>query len=291
MQHPDYNSPIALKNFMDENNMAMQKKFGQNFLVNADARKKLIDVLDVKPGMKVWEVGPGLGSMTSGLLERGVNLTVFEIDHGFARLLTQFFEESANSGNFSLVEGDVLKTWPKFAKENDIPERFFGNLPYNVAATIIADTITKGFRFDKAVFTIQKEVGQRMNAKPGTEDYSSFSVLCQWAYDVKPVMDLAGGNFWPVPNVASRAVLMTKKEDFPKCENPELFRKMVRQIFALRRKTLRNNLSRFVKAEICDEALKIAGIEPSIRAENLSVEDLLKLSDTLNSVIEKTKME
>lgn len=291
MQHPDYNSPIALKNFMDENNMAMQKKFGQNFLVNADARKKLIDVLDVKPGMKVWEVGPGLGSMTSGLLERGVNLTVFEIDHGFARLLTQFFEEYANSGNFSLVEGDVLKTWPKFAKENDIPERFFGNLPYNVAATIIADTITKGLRFDKAVFTIQKEVGQRMNAKPGTEDYSSFSVLCQWAYDVKPVMDLAGGNFWPVPNVASRAVLMTKKEDFPKCENPELFRKMVRQIFALRRKTLRNNLSRFVKAEICDEALKIAGIEPSIRAENLSVEDLLKLSDVLNSVIEKTKME
>ena len=291
MQHPDYNSPIALKNFMDENNMAMQKKFGQNFLVNADARKKLIDVLDVKPGMKVWEVGPGLGSMTSGLLERGVNLTVFEIDHGFARLLTQFFEEYANSGNFSLVEGDVLKTWPKFAKENDIPERFFGNLPYNVAATIIADTITKGFRFDKAVFTIQKEVGQRMNAKPGTEDYSSFSVLCQWAYDVKPVMDLAGGNFWPVPNVASRAVLMTKKEDFPKCENPELFRKMVRQIFALRRKTLRNNLSRFVKAEICDEALKIAGIEPSIRAENLSVEDLLKLSDALNSIIEKTKME
>ena len=291
MQHPDYNSPIALKNFMDENNMAMQKKFGQNFLVNADARKKLIDVLDVKPGMKVWEVGPGLGSMTSGLLERGVNLTVFEIDHGFARLLTQFFEEYANSGNFSLVEGDVLKTWPKFAKENDIPERFFGNLPYNVAATIIADIITKGFRFDKAVFTIQKEVGQRMNAKPGTEDYSSFSVLCQWAYDVKPVMDLAGGNFWPVPNVASRAVLMTKKEDFPKCENPELFRKMVRQIFALRRKTLRNNLSRFVKAEICDEGLKIAGIEPSIRAENLSVEDLLKLSDALNSVIEKTKME
>ena len=291
MQHPDYNSPIALKNFMDENNMAMQKKFGQNFLVNADARKKLIDVLDVKPGMKVWEVGPGLGSMTSGLLERGVNLTVFEIDHGFARLLTQFFDVYANSGNFSLVEVDVLKTWPKFAKENDIPKRCFGNLPYNVAATIIADTITKGFRFDKAVFTIQKEVGQRMNAKPGTEDYSSFSVLCQWAYDVKPVMDLAGGNFWPVPNVASRAVLMTKKEDFPKCENPELFRKMVRQIFALRRKTLRNNLSRFVKAEICDEALKIAGIEPSIRAENLSVEDLLKLSDALNSVIEKTKME
>ena len=80
MQHPDYNSPVALKAFMDENSMAMQKKFGQNFLVNADARKRLVDALDVKTDMKVWEVGPGLGSMTSELLERGVDLTVFEIE-------------------------------------------------------------------------------------------------------------------------------------------------------------------------------------------------------------------
>ena len=287
MQHPDYNSPIALKTFMDENNMAMQKKFGQNFLVNADARTRLIDALDVKPEMTVWEVGPGLGSMTSGLLERGVNLTVFEIDHGFARLLPQFFEDFEKSGHFTLVEGDVLKTWQKFAQGKEPPQRFFGNLPYNVAATIIADTITKGLRFEKAVFTIQKEVGLRMNAKPGTEDYSSFSVLCQWAYNVKPVMDLSGGNFWPVPNVASRAVLMTKREDFPRCKNPQLFLKMVRQIFSLRRKTLRNNLSRFVNAQICDEALKNTGIEPSVRAENLNIEDLLKLSDAIDSVMKE----
>ena len=95
MQHPDYNSPIALKNFMDENNMAMQKKFGQNFLVNADARKKLIDVLDVKPGMKVWEVGPGLGAMTSEILRRGALLKVFEIDKGFIALLKVFFKDNA----------------------------------------------------------------------------------------------------------------------------------------------------------------------------------------------------
>ncbi len=287
MQHPDYNSPSALKTFMDENNMAMQKKFGQNFLVNADARKRLIDTLDVEKDMPVWEVGPGLGSMTSELLERGVKLTVFEIDHGFARLLPQFFKEYEESGHFTLIEGDVLKTWPKFAEGKEAPKRFFGNLPYNVAATIIADTITKGFRFDKAVFTIQKEVGQRMNAKPGTDDYSSFSVLCQWAYDVKPVMDLAGGNFWPVPNVASRAVLMTKKEDFPCCKNPQLFLKMVRQIFSLRRKTLRNNLCRFVNAQICDEALKVCKIEPTVRAENLDLKKLLELSDAINSVIIK----
>ena len=93
LKHPDYNSPTELKNFMEQNNMSMQKKFGQNFLVNEDARKKLIDSLDVKENTTVWEVGPGLGSMTDELLKRGVNLTVFEIDHGFARLLPQFFEE------------------------------------------------------------------------------------------------------------------------------------------------------------------------------------------------------
>lgn len=287
IQHPDYNSPAALKEFMEQSNMAMQKKFGQNFLVNEDARKRLIDSLEVEKDMTVWEVGPGLGSMTDELLRRGVNLTVFEIDHGFARLLPEFFEEYKNSGHFNLVEGDVLKTWPKYAEGKTAPSRFFGNLPYNVAATIIADTINKGFRFDRAVFTIQKEVGLRMTAKPGSDDYSSFSVLCQWAYDVKPVMDLAGGNFWPKPNVASRAVLMTKKEDFPCCNNPDLFMKMIRQIFALRRKTIRNNLTKFVQPEQCDKALEIAGIAPNERAENLSVEKLLELSDAINSVIIK----
>ncbi len=287
MEHPDYNSPAALKEFMETNNMAMQKKFGQNFLVNEDARKRLIDTLDVQKDMTVWEVGPGLGSMTNELLERGVNLTVFEIDHGFARLLPEFFASYVETNHFKLIEGDVLKTWPGYAKENSVPSRFFGNLPYNVAATIIADTINKGFRFDKAVFTIQKEVGQRMNAKPGTDDYSSFSVLCQWAYDVKPIMDLAGGNFWPKPNVASRAVLMTKKEIFPSCENPQLFMKMIRAVFALRRKTIRNNLTKFVTQEQCDAALEISGISPTERAENLTIEKLLSLSDAINSVIIK----
>lgn len=287
MEHPDYNSPQALKLFMEEQNMAMQKKFGQNFLINENARKKLIDFLDVKEGTTVWEVGPGLGSMTSELLERGTNLTVFEIDHGFARLLPQFFEKYVSDKKFSLVEGDVLKTWNNEIQKKGVPERFFGNLPYNVAATIIADTINKGIRFEKCVFTIQKEVALRMTAQCGSEDYSSFSVLCQWAYDIKNVVDLAGGNFWPKPNVLSRGVLFTKKEDFPRCQNPELFMKMLRGLFALRRKTVKNNLSKIFPLEICLEAFEKSGISFQERAENLDLEKLLLLSDNLNSIIIK----
>lgn len=287
MEHPDYNSPQALKLFMEEQNMAMQKKFGQNFLINENARKKLIDFLDVKEGTSVWEVGPGLGSMTSELLERGTNLTVFEIDHGFARLLPQFFEKYVADKKFSLVEGDVLKTWNNEVQKKGVPERFFGNLPYNVAATIIADTINKGIRFEKCVFTIQKEVALRMTAQCGSEDYSSFSVLCQWAYDIKNVVDLAGGNFWPKPNVLSRGVLFTKKEDFPRCQNPELFMKMLRGLFALRRKTVKNNLSKIFPLEVCLEAFEKSGISFQERAENLDLEKLLLLSDNLNSIIIK----
>ena len=292
MQHPDYNSPQALKTFLEERGLSMQKKFGQNFLVNGDARKKLVDALDVSPETYVWEVGPGLGCMTSDILERGAKLTVFEIDRGFAALVRDFFSEDFKD-TFNLVEGDVLKTWQKELQRvqeegGKLPDRFFGNLPYNVAASIVADTIENNIRFDKCVFTVQKEVAVRMAAKPGSEDYSSLSVLCNWAYDIKNVVDLAGGNFWPKPNVDSRAVLFTKKADFPRCQNPSLFIKMQRALFSSRRKTVRNNLSLFLKNnEKTVAALKKAGIDPMKRAEVLTLDEMLKLSDVLNEANEK----
>ncbi|MCI6799878.1 MAG: 16S rRNA (adenine(1518)-N(6)/adenine(1519)-N(6))-dimethyltransferase RsmA [Spirochaetia bacterium] len=288
--HPDYNSPSEIKNFLESNGLAMQKKFGQNFLINENARKRIIDALDITENSSVWEVGPGLGCMTEEILLRGASLTAFEIDRGFAECLKNFFDSYAEK--FSLVEGDVLKTWKKeraafsekTGKEN--PDRFFGNLPYNIAATLIADTIENQVRFDKCVFTVQKEVAKRMTAKPGTEDYSSFSVLCSWAYDIKNVADLAGTNFWPKPNVDSRAVLFTKKEGFPDCENPKLFCKMQRALFSSRRKNVKNNLGIFLSsAEKAEYALDKAKIMPSLRAEVLTLEQMLVLSDVLNKDI------
>lgn len=283
MKHPDYNSPAELKQVLDINGFSMQKKFGQNFLINSEARKKLIDTLQVDENTSVWEVGPGLGAMTSEILERNAELTVFEIDRGFASLISNYFEDFAKKDKFFLVEGDVLKTWKNHLEKTKIPDRFFGNLPYNIAATIIADTIENNVRFERCVFTVQKEVAQRMTAKPGQSDYSSFSVLCQWAYDLQNVIDLSGGNFWPKPNVDSRAVLFTKKTDFPSCKNPSLFIKMQRALFSSRRKTVRNNLSQFLKNnELAVECLTLADIDIMKRAEILTIEQLLKLSDIIN---------
>lgn len=285
MTHPDYNSPTEIKQCLEQNGLAMQKKFGQNFLINGQARKTIADALAVADGMRVWEVGPGLGAMTDELLRRGANVTAFEIDYGFARLLTAFFADYAARAQFSLVEGDVLKTWKPCADARGLPDRFFGNLPYNIAAAIIGDTITAGVRFERCVVTVQKEVGQRMVAKPGSEDYSSFSVLCQWAYDVKTVLDLAGGNFWPKPNVVSRAVLLSKKADFPRCKNPQGFMRLLRALFAARRKTVRNNLLPFVSGgDRVDAALRQADIAPTARAESLTIEQMLALSDAIEQL-------
>jgi 16S rRNA (adenine1518-N6/adenine1519-N6)-dimethyltransferase len=286
MIHLDYNSPSSLKLFLEKNNMAMHKKFGQNFLINESARKRLIGVLSLTQNTSVWEIGPGLGAMTEEILLSKANLTVFEIDHGFTAMLHDFFLEYEKQGKLNIIEGDVLKTWKKTIDKTGKPDCFFGNLPYNIAATLIADTIEQEIRFDKCVFTVQKEVAKRMTAKPDTDDYSSFSILCQWAYDIVPIMDLTGGNFWPRPDVDSRAVLFTKKNNFPHCNNPQLFMKMERALFLSRRKNIRNNLTMFYNNSMRAEAvLARASINPLVRAESLSLEILLQLSDYINQDI------
>ena len=282
MKLPDYNAPSALAAVLDEHGFGMQKKFGQNFLINAHIRQELISALGLSAGTTVWEVGPGLGSMTSLLLESGADLTVFEIDRGFVQLLTSYF---GSYHSFHLIEGDVLKTW-KAEYQRHAPKAFFGNLPYNIAAKLIAATIEAECFFDRMVITVQKEVGLRMTAAPGSADYSSFSVLCQWAYDVEPIRDIAPAAFWPKPNVESRALRFTKKQSPQPVRDTRLFLSLVRGLFSARRKTAKNNLSTILAARgkktlSAESLLKAAEIDPSARAESLTVYDFIRLSDTL----------
>ena len=282
---PDYNAPSALAAVLDEHGFGMQKKFGQNFLINAHIRQELVSALSLSAGDTVWEVGPGLGSMTSLLLETGADVTVFEIDRGFVQLLMSYFD---SYHSFHLIEGDVLKTW-KAHYQRYAPDAFFGNLPYNIAAKLIAATIEAECFFNRMVITVQKEVGLRMTAAPGSTDYSSFSVLCQWAYDVEPIRDIAPAAFWPKPNVESRALRFTKKRSPQPVRDTRLFLTLVRSLFSARRKTVKNNLNTLLaargkKAPPAETLLKAAGIEPAARAEALTVYDFIRLSDTLGDI-------
>ena len=165
----NYSSISSIQKVLEDNGLAMTKKFGQNFLLSEDARERIVQAMELEKGMEVWEVGPGLGAITHLLLKAGAAVTAFEIDHGFASILrSQAFADD----DFTLVEGDALKTL--FQRPMDA-DRIVGNLPYNVGSQIIARLIENSYLPPLMVFTLQREVADRMRAKPGDADYSSFS--------------------------------------------------------------------------------------------------------------------
>jgi len=278
----NYNSPSDLRAFLEREGLGMRKKFGQNFLINPSVRQALVDALDAREGDEVWEVGPGLGAMTALLLDKGLYVKAFEIDSGFIRVLKKIFNEEKR---FTLIEGDVMKTW---SKEGPSPF-FLGNLPYNAGASLLADLIEKGRLFTRMVVTVQKEVALRMAAASGTGDYSSFSVLCQSAYKVKPLMLIRPPSFYPRPNVDSMGVLL---EGRPPRSYPELFYPLVRSLFSSRRKTIKNNLINFLSsllakstpADICASVLAENSLSGNERAENLSCDEFLSLAKSIENV-------
>ena len=274
-----YDSPRELAAFLKAHDLGLKKKFGQNFLVNPGVRAKILSVLAPEAGERIWEIGPGLGCMTGSILERGALLRVFEIDRGFIRILT---EEFGTMPGFSLTAGDVLKTWKEF--EDEKPKKVFGNLPYSAASAIIADFLEAGFLPDRWVFMIQKEVALRMAAKPGTKNYSSFSVLCQAFLDVAVRFDVAPGSFYPKPDVVSAVVELRPRKAPLRLEDRALFLELVRALFSSRRKTLKNNLlasslGKRLDAEEMAELFKKTGVDPGLRGENLSAEELAAFSD------------
>jgi 16S rRNA (adenine1518-N6/adenine1519-N6)-dimethyltransferase len=271
----------------------MRKKFGQNFMINPHERSMLLEALELPAGAKVWEAGAGLGAMTSGLLKRGADVTAFEIDPAFACALREFFGDASawSGGSFRLVEGDILKTW-ETVDVNDGDLFLFGNLPYNIAAALIAGFIEKDRFFKRAVITVQREVAARMAACPGSADYSSFSVLCSSVYKVKLLRIIKASSFFPAPRVDSQGVRMDLITQ-PK-KKPKLFYPLVRNLFSSRRKTLRNTLSSFASSviigainarEAAEETLKKAGISGDRRAETLTIDEFAALAAFLEEIV------
>ena len=307
----NYNSASELRAFLDREGLGMQKKFGQNFLINPQIRQALVDALGAKEGDEVWEIGPGLGAMTALLLEKDLKVKAFEIDLGFIRILKSMFQ---GGEKFELIEGDALKTW----RSQEAAPFLLGNLPYNIAAALIADLIEKGQTFSRMVVTVQKEVALRMAASAGSPDYSSFSVVCASVYKVKTLMTIRPSSFFPQPNVDSMGVLLERRDksgagnSAAKPEYPECFYPLVRSLFESRRKTLKNNLLTFLSSmadqiktredsassgdagrriegreklkEICDAVLKENSIDGGERAEKLEFDAFLSIAKTVENM-------
>ena len=286
MWNLNYDSPKEIERVLSEKGLAMTKKFGQNFLVSPSGREKLVKLMDLEEGMKVWEIGPGLGAITHMILKENVDLYSFEIDHGFASLLSgpAFGDES----RFTLVEGDALKTLFK-KRLLPLPDRIVGNLPYNVGSVMIAKLIENSYLPPLMVFTLQKEVVDRMTAKTGEDDYSSFSVLTQIDYENKLMLKLPRGCFWPQPNVDSAVVVMKRRENSLVDDTLRpVFIPLLRDIFQQRRKTIRNNLNSSEYGNLgkdkVEEILSLSGLSGNERAEALSWDSLIKLSESAKEI-------
>lgn len=275
----------------------MAKRFGQNFLVNRRARERVLEELRAEPGMRVWEVGPGIGAMTALALDSGLSVTAFEIDHGFSRLLGRLF---GGNPSFKLVEGDFIDTWKAELEAAGPPDRIFGNLPYSSANAIVASVLEGELVPPRMIFTVQKEAGLRMIATPGGKDYSSFSVLCASACRSKLAFDLGSSSFWPVPRVTSSVVRMEPRRAPIAAGDRAGFSTFVRAGFSSRRKTLHNNMraagdalgrslgrgdrGSIGAADLGDAllgALAALGIRADVRAEALTPEELAAVYETL----------
>jgi 16S rRNA (adenine1518-N6/adenine1519-N6)-dimethyltransferase len=280
----NYNSIREIQQLLEDRNLSLKKRWGQNFLISPQIKQRIITVLNPGADDTVWEIGPGIGSMSILLADRVADLTLFEIDHGLVRLLNEQFGPSSG---VRIVDGDFLKTWQPIRDQKGLPDKLVGNLPYSSGSAMIVDLIKHGGIPGKMVFLLQREVAERMTAGPGSKDYSFFSVICAGALDIQVRGRVNPGAFYPRPEVVSELVECTPSMLYGQIADRGLFLLLIKTLFSSRRKTVKNNLfngptaPRFGEQFLLD-VLQQCGIDPEIRAEKLPVEVLIRLANTLS---------
>ncbi|BCR22004.1 16S rRNA (adenine(1518)-N(6)/adenine(1519)-N(6))-dimethyltransferase RsmA [Borrelia sp. HM] len=270
----NYNSINSIKLALKNKNIAPRKIWGQNYLINESIREKIVDALEIKENEKIWEIGPGLGAMTIILLKKTNFLTVFEIDPKYSEILNEQFGKFKN---FKLKKGDFLKTYKQEESQNI--NKIFSNLPYNISSKVISILIENKI-LKHMVFTVQKELADRMLSKERNKNYSSFTVLVQSHFKVIKIMDIDKKNFYPIPKVQSTTLkLIPCKKDI---KNFNEFNKLVRTVFTSRRKKLKNTIINFVKDKsILQEEFLKNFLDK--RPEEISVKEFILIANKLTT--------
>ncbi|MCT1479490.1 16S rRNA (adenine(1518)-N(6)/adenine(1519)-N(6))-dimethyltransferase RsmA [Microbacterium sp. p3-SID336] len=253
------------------------KKLGQNFVVDANTVRKIVQAARVQPGERVVEVGPGLGSLTLAILEAGAAVTAVEIDHRLAARLPQTVaEHGVADGMLTVVDADALRVTELPGE----PTVLVANLPYNVSVPVLLHFLESFPYLQRGVVMVQAEVAERIAAKPGSKIYGSPSVKAAWYGEWKLAGTVSRQVFWPVPNVDSLLVGFDRSEGErgPVEERRRTFA-IVDAAFNQRRKMLRQALSGiFGSAAAASEVLLAAGVAPTARGEDLTVDDYQRIA-------------
>ena len=253
-----------------------KESWGQNFLSDEGVLAEIADACGLRKGDVVVELGPGLGSLTRALLFTGARVVAVERDRDMVAAL-----EGMKLEGLTVVAGNATET--EFAKVAGVDDVVVaGNLPYHLSSPILFQVLEQAASVKRAVFTLQREVVDRLAAKPGGRDYGLLTVLLGLRYDIEKVMDLSASYFHPPPKVES-AVARFERMAKPRAEvtSDARFKKVVKAGFAHRRKTLLNSLKSDPSLGDVAAALQRSGVDGKRRAETLSVEEFAALERAL----------
>ena len=270
----------ATKEVVQKHNFKFSKSLGQNFLIDTNVIDRILEGARVKEGDYVIEVGPGIGTLTKEMGRSAEKVVAIEID----KTLIPILEETlVDFPNIEVINQDILKVnVQELVKEklNGGPVKLVANLPYYITTPIVMKFLEEDIPVTDIVVMVQKEVADRMNAKPNTKDYGALSVAVQYYCDTEIVAKAPRHMFMPQPNVDSTVIgLHVREEQIYHVDNEDIFFKTVKASFGQRRKTLLNSLGGlgFLSKDQIKEALKEANIDEKRRGETLSIEEFASL--------------
>ena len=272
--------PTQVRQLADRFGVRPAKARGQNFVVDAGTIRRIVRVAGVRPGEHVVEVGPGLGSLTLGLLEADAVVTAVEIDPVLARALpaTVAAQAPAAADRLTVLTADALAV-------TDLPggpTALVANLPYNVAVPVLLTFLARFASLERVLVMVQAEVADRLAAPPGSRTYGIPSVKAAWYADVRRAGTVGRAVFWPVPRVDSALVAAVRREPPSTTATREQVFAVVDAAFAQRRKTVRAALAGLAGgADAAEQALVAAGVDPGARGERLAVEDFARVAEHL----------
>lgn len=275
---------LSTKDIVKKYEFKFSKSLGQNFLIDNSVLEDIVYGADVNKDDLVIEIGPGVGTLTKELLTKAKKVCAIELDSDLIPILN---EELKEFDNFQLIHKDALKVDFNeiIGEENSV--KVVANLPYYVTTPIISRLLNEHYKFKSLTIMIQKEVGERIAAKPNTKEYGALSILVQYYCDIDIVRRVSPASFIPRPKVDS-IVLRLNKLDSPRAEvkDRDLFFKVVRHCFNMRRKTMWNALKGLkLPSETMERAFNNANIDPKRRGETLSIAEFAKLADSIHDLL------
>ena len=274
--------PAEIRDLAAELDVTPTKKLGQNFLHDPNTVRRIVAAAELDPDDHVVEVGPGLGSLTLGLIDTAASVTALEIDPRLAGRLSTTVETFAPqyAERLSVINTDALKV--ARADFDVAPTALVANLPYNVSVPVLLHLLAELPSIRRVLVMVQKEVADRLAAQPGSKIYGVPSVKAAFYGDVSRAGTIGKHVFWPAPNIESGLVRIDVSETAPRSVRDSIF-PLVDAAFAQRRKTLRSTLAGiYGSAAAAEDALRAAGIDPGLRGEKLTVADFIRLGEARN---------